>query len=200
MIKAISQIKVTDEQLKILEEYKSKQFQLKKEIHADIFPALVEGLRQVRELEQNIAIIAGAIASFTIPVVNTSFVQIKFLSYFALVFLFITICYAVYHLSEVITKEVNELTKQHSTYNNLLDEVVSRINDVIETGDINKLNDFDHDEVLSKLDGLKSPQKIDKSLNWLRGFLFTALGLLVLSFVPSWLYLSLWQILINCFK
>ncbi len=195
MTKVIKQVKVNDHQLAILQRYKEQQFALKKEIHSDIFPALIEGLRQIRELEQNIAIIAGAIASFTIPVVNTPFVQIKFLAYLALVFLFTTICYAVYHLSEIITKEVNELSKQHLTYSELIDEVIDRINTVIESGDVNKLVDFDQENVTLRLDGLKTTTKPDKNLDRLRLLLFTALGLLVLSFIPKSTYAAIGQVI-----
>lgn len=200
MVKVIKQVNVDDRQLALLQQYKEQQFALKKEIHSDIFPALIEGLRQIRELEQNIAIIAGAIASFTIPVVNTSFVQVKFLAYLALVFLFTTICYAIYHLSEVTTKEVNELSKQHSTYSKLIDEVIDRINTVIESGDVNKLVDFDQQDVLSRLDELKTAPKPDKSLDRLRLLLFVALGLLALSFIPMSGYSTIWNIVLQFFS
>jgi hypothetical protein len=200
MVKVIKQIKVDDRQLALLQQYKEQQFALKKEVHSDIFPALIEGLRQIRELEQNIAIIAGAIASFTIPVVNTSFVQVKFLAYLALVFLFTTICYAIYHLSEVTTKEVNELSKQHSTYNKLIDEVIDRINTVIESGDVDKLVDFDKQDVIARLDELKKTPKPDKSLDRLKLFLFIALGSLVLSFIPMSGYLAVWHVGLQFFS
>jgi len=51
MTKVIKDIKVNDKQLEILMQHKDRQFALRKEVHADIFPALVEGLRQIRELE-----------------------------------------------------------------------------------------------------------------------------------------------------
>lgn len=183
-IKNIKQVKVNDTQLALLQQYKDQQFSLKKEVHSDIFPALMEGLRQIRELIQNIAIISGAIATFTIPVLNTSIIQIKPLGYLSLVFLFITICYAIYHLSEVIPKEVNELSKQHTTYNDLLDESINRINEVIETGNVNKLVEFDIEDVKSRLGSLKTELKPDKSLNILRTLFFIALGLLTISFIP----------------
>lgn len=183
-IKELKGIKVNDKQLSLLQQYKEQQFELKKEIHSNIFPALVEGLRQIRELTQNIAIISGAIAAFTIPVLNTSIIQIKPLAFLSLSFLFATICYAIYHLSEIIPKEVNELSKQHATYNNLIDESINRINIVIETGDVNKLVEFDIEDVKSRLETLKTEPQKDKSLDNLRTLLFVALGLLTISFIP----------------
>lgn len=191
MVKVISQVRVNEKQLEILESFKEKQFALKKEIHSDLFPAIVESLRQTRELTQNIALISGAIASFTIPVVNTPFVQVKIFAYLALVFLFILICYAVYHLTEVLSGEVNGLSNQHTTYSNLIDDTIDRINSVIESGEINKLVDFDKSDVLSRLNELKTDQKPDKSLDILRILLVVSLSLLSMSFVPLHYYLCL---------
>lgn len=195
MTKVIKDIKVTDEQLEILLKHKDSQFALRKEVHADIFPALVEGFRQIRELTQNIAIIAGAIAAFTIPVVNTNFVQYKPFAYFALVLQFMTISYAVYHLTNVITKEINELAKQHSTYIALLDQEIDITNEVIESGDISKLTkaDDEADILQAKLDELKTVPEPDKSLDRLRFMLITSLVMLSLSFIPVEVYCTLYK-------
>lgn len=195
MPKVIKSVKVNDQQLAILLEHKDKQFELKKEVHADIFPALVEGLRQIRELTQNMAIIAGAIAAFTIPVVNTSFVQTKPFAYLALVLQFITIGYAIYHLVSVITKEVNELSRQHSTFMTLIDQEIDRVNEIIESGDIDKLvhTDSETQEILDRLDGLKTVPEPDKSLDRLKFLLIGSLLALSLSFLPLNLYTDGWS-------
>ena len=197
MTKVIKDVKVDDKQLEILLQHKDRQFTLKKEVHADIFPALVEGLRQIRELTQNMAIISGAIAAFTIPVVNTDFVQTKPFAYLALVLQFMCIAYAVHHLANVITKEINELAKQHSTYMGVLDQEIDRTNEVIESGDISKFvhTDDEANELLSKLDGLKTPPEPDKSLDRLSFLLIASLVMLSLSFVPTNIYFQIWQIL-----
>lgn len=202
MTKVIKDIKVTDEQLEILLKHKDSQFALRKEVHADIFPALVEGFRQIRELTQNIAIIAGAIAAFTIPVVNTNFVQNKPFAYFALVLQFMTISYAVHHLTNVITKEINELAKQHSTYIGLLDQEIDRTNEVIESGDFRKLvhADDEADKLQTKLDELKTVPEPDKSLDKLRFMLITSLVMLSLSFVPVGVYRTLYEALAEIFR
>ena len=197
MTKVIKDVRVDDKQLEILLQHKDRQFALKKEAHADIFPALVEGLRQIRELTQNMAIISGAIAAFTIPVVNTDFVQTKPFAYLALVLQFMCIAYAVHHLANVITKEINELAKQHSTYMGVLDQEIDRTNEVIESGDISKFvhTDDEANELLSKLDGLKTPPEPDKSLDRLSFLLIASLVMLSLSFVPTNMYFQIWQIL-----
>jgi len=197
MTKVIKDVRVDDKQLEILLQHKDRQFALKKEVHADIFPALVEGLRQIRELTQNMAIISGAIAAFTIPVVNTDFVQTKPFAYLALVLQFMCIAYAVHHLANVITKEINELAKQHSTYMGVLDQEIDRTNEVIESGDISKFvhTDDEANELLSKLDGLKTPPEPDKSLDRLSFLLIASLVMLSLSFVPTNIYFQIWQIL-----
>jgi len=197
MTKVIKDVRVDDKQLEILLQHKDRQFALKKEVHADIFPALVEGLRQIRELTQNMAIISGAIAAFTIPVVNTDFVQTKPFAYLALVLQFMCIAYAVHHLANVITKEINELAKQHSTYMGVLDQEIDRTNEVIESGDISKFvhTDDEANELLSKLDGLKTPPEPDKSLDRLSFLLIASLVMLSLSFVPTNMYFQIWQIL-----
>lgn len=195
MTKIIKGVKVNDEQLAILLQHKDRQFALKKEVHADIFPALMEGLRQIRELTQNIAIIAGAIAAFTIPVINTDFVQVKILAYLALVLQFITIIYVINHLTQVITKEVNELAKQHSTYVGLLDQEIDRTNEVIESGDISKFVHTDEEvkELLGKLDNIKANLVPDKSLDRLRLLLTASLVALCLSFISTETYSYIWQ-------
>ncbi len=197
MTKVIKDIKVTDEQLEILLKHKDSQFALRKEVHADIFPALVEGLRQIRELTQNMAIISGAVAAFTIPVVNTDFVQTKPFAYLALVLQFMTIAYAVHHLTNVITKEVNELAKQHSTYMGVLDKEIDRTNEVIESGDISKFvhTDDEANELLTKLGELITVPEPDKSLDRLRFLLTASLILLSLSFIPTNVYFWLWHTL-----
>lgn len=186
MIKPINEVNVSEDHLAILLQHKDKQFELKKEVHTDIFPVLIEGLRQIRELTQNIAIIAGAIAAFTIPVVNTPFIQIKLLAYLSITTLFLLIAYAVFHLTSVITREVNELSRQHSTYIELLDDEIDRINSVIETGEITKLAHSEQDRVkiLDKLKELQTIPKPDKSLDRIKWMLIAALIFLVLSFVP----------------
>lgn len=196
MTKVIKDVKVDDKQLEILLQHKDRQFALKKEVHADIFPALIEGLRQIRELTQNMAIISGAIAAFTIPVVNTDFVQTKPFAYLALVLQFICIAYAVRHLTNVITKEINELAKQHSTYMGVLDQEIDRTNEVIESGDISKFvhTDDEANELLKKLAGLKTPPEPDKSLDRLSFLLIASLVTLSLSFVPTNIYFQIWQI------
>ena len=195
MTKMVKDIKVNDKQLEILLKRKDDQFALRKEVHADIFPALVEGFRQIRELTQNIAIIAGAIAAFTIPVVNTDFVQNKPFAYLALVLQFMTISYAVHHLTKVITKEINELANQHSTYIGLLDQEVDKINEVIESGDISKLVHPDEvDNIQTTLDELKTIPEPDKSLDRLRFMLIASLVLLSLSFVPSSVYYYVFEV------
>lgn len=196
MTKIIRGIKVNDKQLEILLQHKDRQFALKKEVHADIFPALMEGLRQIRELTQNIAIIAGAIAAFTIPVINTDFVQVKVFAYLALVLQFITIIYVINHLTNVITKEVNELAKQHSTYVGLLDQEIDRTNEVIESGDISKFVHTDEEvkELLGKLNDIKANLIPDKSLDRLKLLLTTSLVALCLSFVPLNIYDQLLEI------
>jgi hypothetical protein len=198
--KIIKEVKVNDQQLGILLDYKKEMFSKQHEAHSDIFPALVDGMRQVRELTQNIALIAGAVASFTIPVVNTSFIQTKILAYLAIILLFITISYAVYHLSEVITNEINQLAKQHNTFITLFNESIDRINTVIESGEIEKINEFDKDSVLARLDELNLPAKPDKSLNYLRSLLVLALFLLVLSFVSPDIYSIIWSYMREVFQ
>jgi hypothetical protein len=183
-IEQIKEIKVNDEQLKLLQQYKKEQFELKSEIHSDIAPMLIEGFRQMRELTQNIAIIAGAIASFTIPILNTSIIQTKYLAYSAVVLLFGAIIYAVYHLSEVIPKEINALSKQHSTYNELIDESINRINKTISTGDVKELDNFDKEEVVRRAAQIKTENRKDASLDILRTVLFLALLFLSFSFIP----------------
>ena len=197
MTKVIKDVKINDKQLEILLQHKDRQFALKKEVHADIFPALVEGLRQIRELTQNMAIISGAIAAFTIPVVNTDFVQTKPFAYLALVLQFMCIAYSVHHLTNVITKEINELAKQHSTYMGVLDQEIDRTNEVIESGDISKFvhTDDEANELLTKLDGLKTPPEPDKSLDRLSFLLIASLVMLSLSFVATNIYFQIWQIL-----
>jgi len=147
-------------------------------------------------------IIAGAIAAFTIPVVNTDFVQTKPFAYLALVLQFMTIAYAVYHLTNVITKEINELAKQHSTYMGVLDQEIDRTNEVIESGDINKFvhTDSEANELLAKLDGLKTTPKPDNSLDGLRFLLIASLVMLSLSFVPTDVYFQICQILTTALK
>ena len=183
-INQIKEIKVNDAQLKLLQQYKKEQFELKSEIHSDIAPMLIEGFRQMRELTQNMAIIAGAIASFTIPILNTTIIQTRWLAYSAVMLLFGTIIYAVYHLSEVIPKEINELSKQHTTYNELLDESINRINKTISTGDAKELDNFDKEEVIKRVALLKTKNRRDASLNILRTVLFLALIFLSFSFIP----------------
>ncbi len=174
---------LNEQQIKLLNGDKEEQFLLKREIHRDIFPIMVEGFRQIRELTQNIAIISGAIAAFTIPILNTDLVQTKVLAYIALLLLFISIVYAIHHLSEVISKEVNDLSKQHSTYNDILDDAIDRVNTVLLTGNIDKLN-VDEKKVLKKLSTIKILPKIDRSLNILKTIIFAALVYLFLSFIP----------------
>ena len=175
----------SDRDLKLFEEYKQEQFALKDKVHSDIFPILIEGTRQIRELTQSIAIIAGAIASFTIPVMNTSLVGTKPFAYLALLFLFLTIIYAIYHLTEVIPKELNAIAKQHKVYNSLLDENIDRVNQVLHTGEVNKLVDYDIKKVESRLAELHVESRRDKSLDHLRAFLIFALFSLLLAFIPK---------------
>ena len=190
MAKVIKQVKVNDQQLDILVQYKDKLFRQKTEVHETLFPPLADALRQIRELTQNIAVISGAIAAFTIPVVNTNFIQIKFLAYLSLVLLFATICYAIYHLSEVIPKEVNELSRQHSTYMKVLDDEIERINGIIESGNINEfvLKDQEIKKTIDQLDQLKTPPSPDRSLDNLRLLILIALTSLTLSFIPLNIY------------
>ncbi len=101
-----------------------------------------------------------------------------------LLFLFFTICYSVYHLSEIIPTEVNELVKQHTLYNNLIDESINRIIEVIESGDFKKLTAFDKSDIEDRLASLKTEQKIDRSLTIIRSLLLVALSLLFISFIP----------------
>lgn len=190
MTKIIRKIRVNAPQLAILLQHKDKQFELKKEVQADLFPPLVEAIRQIRELTQNIALIAGAIASFIIPVINTSFVQTKSFGYASLVFLFVTICYAIHHLTEVIPKEVSELSRQHSTFMTILDDEIDRVNTIIESGNFNQIvhSEKENREISKQIDELKSIPRPDKSLNILRALLTIALLLLTLSFIPALLY------------
>lgn len=143
------------------------------------------------------AIISGAVAAFTIPVVNTDFVQTKPFAYLALVLQFMTIAYAVHHLTNVITKEVNELAKQHSTYMGVLDKEIDRTNEVIESGDISKFvhTDDEANELLTKLGELITVPEPDKSLDRLRFLLTASLILLSLSFIPTNVYFWLWHTL-----
>lgn len=179
----VEDIKVDTKELEKLIQFKNEQYELKKQIHNDIFPALVEGFRQIRELILNIAIISGAIASFTIPVIGSQIIQIKSLAYGAIFLLFITICYAIYHLSEIIPSEVNALSKQHRVYNDLIDESIDRINRTISTGDFEELKRFDKNDILNRLNSIKVPEKTDKSLSRLRSVFFIAIGFLSLSFL-----------------
>jgi hypothetical protein len=136
-----------------------------------------------RSITVNIAIIAGAIAAFTIPIMNTLIIQNKPVAYYSLFLLFVTICYAVHHLSETISKEVNELSRQHETYNQLIDENIDRINSVFETSDINKLVQFDSNDIKKRLDTLKIEKKPDNSLYHLRTLLYLSLVSLFISFI-----------------
>lgn len=197
MIREPDQIKVNNEQLALLQQLKERNFALKKEIHFDIFSTIVQDLNQLRSVEQNIAIIAGAIASFTIPVINSPLVHVKFLAYLSLVFLFITICYSIYHLSNGISNELNNLSKQHKTFMSLVDENIGRIDKVMETGDFRELLNFNREDFDQKLKQIKVSPKADHSLDWLQGMLFIALLLLTLSFIPSSFYHSLAKVIRN---
>ncbi|MBI4100411.1 hypothetical protein HY439_01590 [Candidatus Microgenomates bacterium] len=175
-------LNLSDKQFRTLKEYKDETWGLHRQIYSDIVPLLAEGIKQIRGLTRDITIIAGAIASFTIPTLNTSLIQTKPLAYTALFFLFLTILYAVYHLSEIIPKEVNSLDQQLKVYSEIVIENISRINKTFEDGNINHLLEVDEEQVKNKLDTIKAEEKPDKSLDRLRTLLGISLVLIILSF------------------
>lgn len=185
--KIIKKISVNEKELKVLNALRDKTFAARQQTHDDLFPPFADGLRQIRELTQNIALISGAIAAFTIPVVPTDFIQTKILAYLSLILLFTTISYAVFHLSQVITKEVNQLSKQNSLFEKIYDDHIDRINSVIESGD-KKILEIDQQSLIKELSSLEEISNPDKSLIYLRTLLILALFLLVLSFIPTHFY------------
>jgi len=174
--------KLNTEQFKILKQYKDEQWDLHSNIHDSLIPLITEDIKQIRELTKDIAIIAGAIAAFTIPVINTQLIYTKPLAYLALFLLFSTIMYAIYHLSDIIPKELNGLVKQQTVYSKVVVDSINRINKVFEDGNINHIIDFDKEKILKELDELKEDINPDKSLDVLRILLGSSMIFILLSF------------------
>lgn len=175
--------KLTKKQIGILESRKSKLFQKRKEIHNDIMPLIVQSLNQSRGLMKDIAIISGAIATFSLPLLTSSIVKTHMLLYIAIAILFFIISFSIYHVKEIVTREINELNRQHSTYIDLLSRSIDSINKVYSDGNTNHLKKFDAEEIEDKLKSLKVDQRPDNALDNLWKLHALALIFILLSLV-----------------
>lgn len=157
----------------------SKKF--RKEIQNDILPHMAEFLAQIRNLIKDIAIIAGAIAAFTIPALGSEIIQTKVLAQLAIMLLFITIIYAVYHLTEILPTELNGLSDQLKVYMKIIDHEMDGINKSLVEGNVTAYNETKK-LIIKELGSLKKAEnKPDHTLDYLRLTLSFALVLIFLS-------------------
>lgn len=154
-------------------------------ISGALIPLIGDGLRQIRSLTKDIALISAAIATFYLPVLTTEIVQTKFFAFMALFYLFFAIIYAIYHLSEVLPKEIDGLVKQQKIFGGLLFGEIDKVNKVLtgEGVEILKHSEEDKGTIESKLNSLKVESKPDKSLDNLRVMLLLAFIFIILSFI-----------------
>lgn len=172
---------LNNEPFKLLKDYKDETLSRYDKVNDMILPLIVEDLKQLRDLTKDIIIISGAIASFTIPILNTSIVQTKSFAYTALFLLFSTMIYAIYHLTELIPKELTSLSRQQEVYSKVIVGNITRINRVLEDGNIDHLKEIDENDSLNQLNSLKIENKPDNSLNILRFLLGLSLTFIILS-------------------
>lgn len=167
----------------LLNDRKERQLALLSKISDKLLPILFEDHRQLRELTQNIAIIAGAIASFTIQALGSELIKHPWFAYFSLVTLFFTIMYAIQHLGTVITHEINAIANQHTTFAKIISEDIANINKAISNNDVSYIL-VDTATVEKELDALEEPITKDRSVDVLKFLLGIALTLLLIAFVP----------------
>ncbi|MFA5776199.1 MAG: hypothetical protein WC988_01430 [Patescibacteria group bacterium] len=175
-----------DEKTKqILQNDIEKNYKVRESVGSSIMPVLVETIAQYRNVVLHYALIAGAIAAFTIPVLGSKVIYLKFFAYLALVYLFAIIVYALFHVGILITKEINGLKRQLYTYLKVIDESIKVRRKAIETSNIGEMQNFDRPSALKQLSELTIPDRPDNSLAILSRLIFLALFSLLLSVVPA---------------
>lgn len=188
--------KLTEEDLKLLYKHRQTSLNLREDIYDDITTKMVSILGQIRSLTKDIAVIAGAIAAFTIPVVNTDMVKTKGFAYIALLLLFVTIFYAVHHLSNVLPSELNGLSKQLKLYNELINEDLERVDRTIRTGEVDNMK-VDQNSIKERFDSIKEKETTDRSLDILKYLLLFSLMFNFLSFID---FYSIYELLQEVIK
>lgn len=167
---------------KELLEQKKRIMEIRDEAYNRVHPLIIDDLKEIRKLTQNIIVVTAAITSFTLSSIDSTLIKTDFFAAIALCLLFITIVYGIHHLGTVLPESLNSRTELLQAYFKLTNERLDQIEKILKTGDTSEYMNWGGGEHLETIKP-RDEDKKDHSLVIMERLIIFALILIALSFI-----------------